>query len=76
MAHLDEDLAEHLDAADERRRTERVGLGGDDVEPVARNLHQLGRHQGEEAVAQMADELLGDGTRITPEADRVGDGGQ
>ena len=46
------------------------------VDAVLGEQHQLGRHQREEPVAEVADQLLGERARVAAEADRVGHGGE
>ena len=60
VAQLDQHLAEALDRPHERGRAESLALRGQGVDLARRRqLHQLGRHQRQEPVAQVADELLG-----------------
>jgi hypothetical protein len=39
-------------------------------------MHELGRHQRQETVAQVTDDVLGEGARVAALLHRVGDGGQ
>jgi hypothetical protein len=50
--------------------------GRDRVDPVGREHHELGRHQRQERVAEVPDDLLGDGARVAAEVDRVGHRGE
>ena len=76
VAQLDEDLAEPLDAAHDPRRAEPASLGGELVDLVLGQLHQLGRHQRQEPVAQVADQRLGEGAGLVPGVDRGRHGGE
>ena len=55
---------------------EPVGLIPHDVAPAVGQLDQLRRHQREEAVAQVGDELLGQTPRVTAALDGDGERGQ
>ena len=72
MAQLDQHLAEALDGGDQARRAESLALRGQGVDLARRQLHQLGRHQRQEPVAQVAHQLLGDGARVVPGIDEGG----
>ena len=50
----------------------RCGLGGEGVGGVGGQLHEVGRHQAEEAVAQVLDEPLGDRARVVTDVDEAG----
>ena len=76
MAHLGQSGAEHLDATHEAGSTDPPGLVGEPVELMRRQLHELGRHQRQETVAEVADQLLRERARLRSEGDRVGDHGQ
>ena len=70
MAHLDHRRAERLDRPHQRRRAELLRLRRDLVDAVLGELHQLGRHQREERVAEVTDQRLGERAGIAAEADR------
>ncbi len=72
MAQLDEDLAEPLDGGDEGGGAEALRLGGEGLGGVGGQLHEVGRHQAEEAVAQVLDEALGDRPRVVADVDEPG----
>ena len=76
MPHVDQRRAQRLDRPYERRRPELLRLGRHLVDAVLGELHQLGSHQREEPVAEVADQLLGERAGIAAEADRVGHGGE
>ncbi len=64
MPHLDQRFAQHLHRLHQRGGTETAGLGSDLVEARRRQLHELGGHQRQEAVAQVPDEILGERARV------------
>ena len=72
VAQLDQRVAEALDGGDERRGTETLGLLGEGVDGGAGQLHEVGSHQAQEAVAQVLDELLGDRARVVTGVDEAG----
>ena len=72
VAQLDEDLPEPLDGGDEGGGTETLRLGGEGLGGVGGELHEVGRHQAEEAVAQVLDEALGDRARVVTDVDEPG----
>ena len=48
------------------------GLGGEGVGGLGGQLHEVGGHQAEEAVAQVLDEPFGDRARVVPDVDEGG----
>ena len=64
QAHLDHRRAEQLDRPHQHRRAEVARAHGDGVDLVGRQDHELGRHQRQERVAQVAHQCLGDRPRI------------
>ena len=65
VAHLDEHLAEPLHRPHDRRpRPSRVASDDTSASRSRGQLHQLGCHQRQEAVAQVADDVLGERARI------------
>ena len=64
-------VAEELDCPHEPGRAEALRLLGEPVEAMRRQLHQFGRHQRQEPVAQVADEVLGQRPRVAARRDGV-----
>ena len=64
VTHLDEHLAEALHRAHHARRAKTRRLLGDDHRLRLGQRHQFGCHQRQEAVAQVANDVLGEPARI------------
>ena len=64
VPHLDEHLAEALHRAHDGRSAEPGGEGRHLGRTLHRQLHELGRHQRQEAVAQVAHDVVGERARI------------
>ncbi len=73
VAHLDQHLAETLHRPHDRCRAEAGGLRRHLALALRRQLHELGCHERQEAVAQVADDLFGQGARIAALEHGMGD---
>ncbi len=76
VTHLDEHLAETLHGAHDGGRSETGGEGRHLGGALHRKLHQFRRHQRQEAVAQVADDVVGEGARIATLLRRMGHHGE
>ena len=76
VAHLDEDLAEPFHRLHDLARTEATRLLGHDDGARVGQGHQLGRHQRQEAVAQVAHHVLGERARVATLLDGEGHRGE
>ena len=64
VAHFHQHLAQPLHGTHSRGSAHALSQRGDFFGTLYGQLHQLGRHQREEAVAQVADDVVGERARV------------